>query len=291
MKLFDREREYDLTNSTDALRNLVQSNSKLTKDVRHLLEKCWISYEPYVENNFLSDFFGKGFRQRCWELYFWHRLTDLGFSLSQPGSGMPDVEMIVDNQKIFVECMSPTAGEKENQIQVTNTNTTAQKVPEDKILLRITSSIYDKSKQAKKREEKVGNSPYIIAIDISQLKRWGFDEDYYFRPVYPIGKPIVNFDFESDDVSSQSKENHESVSTIKKSNNITVSTTPFLDGTEYSHISAILYCDADLTKITSFGNEKFTLVHNFTANNPLNSEAFKNHKQYFYREHGQLDLY
>jgi len=243
-----------------------------------------------VENNFLSDFFGQGFRQRCWELYFWHRLTDLGFSLSQPGPGMPDVEIIIENQKIFVECVSPTAGKEENQIQVTNTNTTAQKVPEDEILLRITSSIYDKSKQAKKREKKVGNSPYIIAIDVSQLTRWGFDEDYYFRSVYPIGKPIVNFDFESDDVSSQSKANHESVSIIKKSNNSTVSTTPFLDRTEYSHISAILYCDANLAKITSFGNEKFTIVHNFTADTPLNPEVFENHKQYFYRGHGQLDL-
>jgi len=88
----------------------------------------------------------------------------------------------------------------------------------------------------------------------------------------------------------QSKANHESVSTIKKKDNITVPTTPFLDGT-YSHISAILYCDADLTKVTSLGNEKFTLVHNFTADNPLNPEVFKNHKQYFYREHGQLYLY
>jgi len=205
MKLFDRVKKYGLNNSTDALRNLVECNNKVAKDVRDLLEKCWIDYKPYAEKNFLSDFSGEGFRQRCWELYFWHRLTDLGFSLSQPSSGMPDVKIIVDNQKIFVECMSPTAGEKENQIQVTNTNTTAQKVPEDKILLRITSSIYEKSKQAKKREKKVRNSPYIIAIDISQLKRWGFDEGYYFRPVYPIGKPIVNFDFESDDASSQSK--------------------------------------------------------------------------------------
>ena len=239
MKLFDKKRESNLTNSTDALHNLFQPNNQQAKNVVFFLEKCWESYEPYAEKNFLTDFFGKGFRQRCWEIYFWHRLTDLGFSLSQPGAGMPDVEVMVDDYKIFIECISPTEGEGDNKIKVNHMNTTAQKVPTDKILLRITSSIYDKSKQAKKRKEKTGNSPYIIAIDVSQLKRWGFDEDYYFRSVYPVGNPIVYFDFESDDSFSPSRENYESVSTINKMDDIPILTTSFLEGTDYCHISAI----------------------------------------------------
>lgn len=289
MKLFDKDSRCNFTKCSDALVGLIQSNNKTGKDVKDLLEKCWVSYEPYKENNFISDFYGEGFRQRCWELYFWYRLADLGGVLNQPGSGMPDVKLILDNESIFIECVSPTDGEGENKIRVTNSSTTVQKVPKDKVLLRITGAIRNKSKQAKNREDKVGNSPYIIAIDVSQLKRWGFDEDYYFRSVYPVGNPIVYF--ESNHIFSKGRASHEVALMIKKSKDVTVSTTSFLNGTEYSHISAILYCDADLSKITHFGHEQFTLVHNFKATNPLSPNFFKNHKQYFYDGNSRLFLY
>jgi hypothetical protein len=259
--------------------------------MRTEIEKCWYIYETHAERNFISDFVGGGFQQRWWELYFWRRLNDLGFQLEQPGPGKPDVAFHTRGRKIYVECVSPTVGINENKIPEIKKSEMAQKMPNDKIILRLTSAIYDKLRQARQRENQLEDTQYVIAVDISQLKVSGWDDDFMVRALYPIGNPIFHFDMDKSKKESDVMASYEYRTKIIKPNSGAVPTTSFYENSDYRLISAVLFCNANLGNIVRFGEPDFTIVHNHRTQCALSRKIFKSSKQYIFNGYNQVKLY
>lgn len=251
--------------------------------MKSCLEKYWSVYENHAERNFLPGLRGAEFRHRWWEMYLWGRLNEMGFSLSQPKDGMPDICVSRENQLIYIECVSPTPGTEKNKIKDSPEGEVFD-VPEDEIVLRLMSAISDKNLQAKDRIERVCDSHYIIALDVSQLAPFGVDELSVLRALFPVGQESIAV-----------TNNRRSISrgfslrtTVKKKTGSNVETSRFLGTKEYSQISAILFCDARFENVAAGGTPQLFIAHNYHASKYLSRKMFRGQPQWEWNGYNTL---
>ncbi|MBN7769820.1 hypothetical protein KUV44_05130 [Marinobacter daepoensis] len=244
-------------------------------DIKSCLERYWSIYENHAERNFLPGLMGAEFRQRWWEMYLWGRLTEMGFSLSQPKDGMPDICIRYDKKVIYLECVSPTPGVGINKIKESPEEKIFD-VPEDEIILRLTSAIEDKNKQAKGRKERVGSSHYIIAIDVSQLAPFGLDELSVIKSLFPVGDESITISNNGRFVSRRFSFRN----SVKKKSGVEIETARFLGNKEYSQISGILFCDARFENVAAGAKPELCIIHNYHAAKYLSRKIFRGERQW-----------
>lgn len=252
-------------------------------DMRSCLERYWSIYENHAERNFLPGLRGAEFRQRWWEMYLWGRLTEMGFSLSQPKDGMPDICIRYGNKLIYLECVSPSPGTGKDKLQDAPNNEVFD-VPEDEIVLRLTSSIEYKNQQAKDRKERVDNSHYIIAIDVSQLAPFGLDERSVIKALFPVGQESVRMSDNGGFVSRGfSLRNF-----VKKKTGVEIETARFLGNKEYSQISGVLFCDGRFENVAAGAKPQFSIIHNYHASKYLSRKIFRGERQWEWNGYNTL---
>jgi hypothetical protein len=275
---------------------------------RQWIEDMWMEFQQFADPNFPAEFKAH-FSQRAWELYLgitlhkrWGLCTG---SKSKHEYAGPDFKTIHKtnrgSQTIWIEATAAEKGDPPNGVPEMVINDVAD-LPEDRILLRLTSRLYDKYLKYCKdvKQGRVGTSdPYIIAINRSQLEHLDPQIPLILKCLFRLGWQILSREQKRSDLKTTeslwitrdhiTKGADESgiylpfegpLSSKLKSEPVnSVNSRPislgFFDDLEHSGISAIIYAETDIINSPILSEEmgnNFTIVLNPHAKNPLPGE-------------------
>jgi type I restriction enzyme S subunit len=210
----------------------------------------------------------------------YHYFIEQGFSPTSTSKG-PDFGIDFENKTIWIEAISPEPRNipidflepPEDEFEV-------QSLPEEEILLRITSSVKEKAKKFKEYLKKGVISKddiCVIAIDITQLGFWSHLTTNNFPPflnaVYPIGHIQITINKKNKKVI---KSDYEYRDSIQNKNQSDVPTNTFLND-YFLPIGAIL--GARTNNLITLNN--ITVIHNFLARSRFPSNFFRVEHEYY----------
>lgn len=268
------------------------SAGKPYKDIKEQLEKYWEIYKPYADPNF-KEKVKQEFIQCTWEMYLACTFLDNGFTLQKKERARgPDICLIVDNKKIWIEATVPTVGTSDDKVNFSDRPDKIFKLhnyEEEKILLRLTNALSNKyGKYKKYLEDGIINSeePYIIAINAVKVGAMSIEKSgctsliapanvakafqaastlpLILKCLYCIGVPVI----------TNNKLVFKRRETIPKRSGSEISQ-DFFENSEYSGISAVLYCEDDILN-SPYSNKgsNFVMALNQMAKNKINHELF-----------------
>lgn len=230
------------------------------KDRKEYFDKLWNKFKPYADSDFHIEI-KEHFHARSREMAIWKILIDHNFKIDS-SDYWPD---FIVNNNIYIECVTtdlwdiePIKSTKKIQIQTP---------PTDKIILRITSWIYNKIKQYNERENKErfnNKSSYIIAINSWALTR-SHNYKYIASPIIQCLFWIQYLRFDKE----WNKSLSEKISIIKK-NWSEVWLTYFLNN-EYNYISWIIFTD---DTVLNLEERNCVFINNPFAKNPISESLF-----------------
>lgn len=237
------------------------------KQYRQSVEDLWVNFRPLADSQF-TEAIASDFPRRFWEMYVGCTLLDAGFSVTSKDAG-PDARVATDSSPIWVEATAPDAGSGADAVPPEVLGV-SHHVPEDQIVLRLRSAIWDKHKAYLRYVEKKilsPKAPYIIAINGSNVPHSKFDDQPSFivKSVFPFGLHTVTYDRKTTEVVDQGIQ-HRPV--IPKQSGAPVETTVF-ENPEYSGISAIIYSRVEAWSMPGQMGADFQIIHNPLATNPI----------------------
>ena len=152
------------------------------KERREKFDTLWTFFKPYADSHFANQY-KLQFDKRVWEMYIGCILLKNTLKINSLDEG-PD--FIVDNNE-YIECVACSNGEKNKPDSVpeiflaqTYDEIRLQDVPDDQMILRITSAIAGKHKIYQSRKNIDKNKPYIIAVNTGSLQ---YPQDYFGIPL------------------------------------------------------------------------------------------------------------
>jgi len=160
----------------------------------------------------------------------------------------------------------------------------------DGVVLRLRSAIRDKSTKLQNYIAdgiiKPGHATVIAISGVTLPHRFsGITPPEIVRAVYPANNPVIEINRETRAVSDRYIEYRDRV---KKSLGAEVATDVFLDS-EFAHISAVLYGEADWVNPASPPGGDFKIVHNSMAVTPLPDGWFPAGHEYWWRDGARLE--
>lgn len=267
--------------------------------VKSLYEKA----SSYLDVDFchkISD----NFHDHFWELYLTSCFLEMNFTLMprlERGKGNidslkknkqndagPDICIISNNQKIWVECIVSKEGEDFYRGKDIPKPNEAVNIPDDQLKLRLLNSFDKKYKTYKKylQENFVQqDEPFIIAINAALLPSGNKEREIprIVRSLLPFGHPLINIDLSLKTLEYEYQYNE----SVKKTETTFVKTNSFLN-IEYSQISGVIYSCSDIlnnpTNVLSSSDifydpshipnpkdlaKSLIFIHNPFATNPL----------------------
>lgn len=227
-------------------RNLRDLDRDIVIAIRGYIDGLWQIYRQFADRDFVAEFPRRP-EERFWEMYLGCSLLDMGLELRKSDPG-PDLLVIKDDKRIWIEATAPTAGDQDSKDRVPeivpiSEGGTAQRVPVEQIIMRYTSAIEEKRRKfARYAERNVvsGEDVCIIAVSGAHLApRGGYGDTipYIARAVYPFGHAYVGFDSKSLAVVDQGYTLRES---IQKHSGISIPTTAFVSR-EYERIAGVIF--------------------------------------------------
>lgn len=272
---------------------------------RALFETLWPAFQLYADSNFLEQLSQCGkFHQRAWEMYLCNVLLDKGFSLSEGRNLNPPVPRnegpdFVVNGSLYIECVTPTAGDANNPdalpapiistpetpifVQIAGDVSHHDKLAalriqclsprenlltEDRLLLRITQAIQAKVDQHRRWQEKgwfSSATPYIIAVNTSTLEYPGDPQMPYVLKVL-FGAHYQCLTYPS---SSGGKSSHwQFRASVQRSSGSDVAVNLFASDA-LRQVNGILFSDNTVLNHLTFPDRECLLVINQFAINPI----------------------
>lgn len=235
------------------------------------LETLWRTYQPFASPDFQRQLLADNgkFYSLTWEMLLGAMLLENGYDL-QPSKddNRPDLCLIFEGKRIWIECCLPTGGDptKPNSVTEIVSDGEFHRVDFDKSILRCTQELSVKKQQHLKwisqgicrRDE-----PFIIALNGRNL-RLGISDSFLphiLRALYGTGDLYVVFDAKN---AEHAESGYHFKPKIDKSQTATVSTTFFLE-TENAHISGVLFSTAWIMSYSS--SLQYCFVENINAFN------------------------
>lgn len=234
--------------------------------------------DRHFENEIYSENRYKFF-QRLFELVLARHLQECGFALQSQGEG-PDFSTHINGQKIWIEAVSPTPTQcTQNYIDYINGKQNQVDIQLDKLSLRITSAISDKSKKLKTylaHNIIQQNDINIIAINHNLLPFYSGHSDTaeILTLLYGVGQGEVKFFLNSPNSKSTDPTFRP---TIPKNDRVEVPANFFLCN-DHKHVSAIITYDIESNNLNDV-----VIVHNTNATNSLPINTFVADKEYVAR--------
>ncbi len=262
---------FDCHNSEDiAYKNICLGKSKSQKNIKQFCESLWDKYKNYADSHFLSEV-QKHFHDRFWEMYLTVTLLEIGYLIESSDKG-PDILINYKNNKIWIEAVNSSNGIGLDIIPDVEFDA-QQLVPEDKIILRLRTSIEIKLKAYERYActsiIKV-KEPYIIALNSAGLNFMTDDDiPYILKALLPIGDYVYNFKDEIMKIEFRDR--------IIKEKGSEVFTNIFFND-RYKYISAIIYSNVSAHAFNKDLGSDFILIHNPKAINPLPIDILKKGK-------------
>jgi hypothetical protein len=251
---------------------------------RQWIEDIWLEYQQFADWNFAKEF-KRQFSQRVWELYLGitlHKRWGLEpGSKSKRESAGPDFKTIhITNkgaQTVWIEAIAVEKGSASNRVPEMVFTDVAD-LPEDLMLLRLTSGLADKYKKYCKDVEQgiVGTGdPYIIAINRSKLEHLDPQIPLILKCLFRLEWLILFPELKKLDLKAGESFWTTRDYITKVGGSDTKVSTGFFDNPEHSGISAVIYVETDIINSPILPEElgnNFIIVLNPHAKNPLPEE-------------------
>ena len=169
--------------------------------IKALIEEMWTRFAPVCPddiNDFLTDA-RSHFVQRVWEMYLANVLMEQ-FDLAKPPPEGPDILFEHDGVRHWVEAVAPGPGTGPNAVpQSGPDDRMIPHIPEDKLILRLTSAIYDKLSKIEKYKDKgiVGaEDACVIAVNVSRIRDADLEDHdvpMVIKALFPVGEGVLRF--------------------------------------------------------------------------------------------------
>ena len=239
------------------------------KERRRFFESLWNKYKPYADRHFLSQI-KEHFSQRAWEMYVANVLLEKGITIQSKDEG-PDC-IVIDNAKkhiLYLECIVPERGDSPDAVpHFISTpfprEPILQAVPQDKIMLRITTAIkakFDQYQRWKDKEWFNKDAPYVIAINTGSFD---YPDDsnipYVPKVLFGVGHPYFSSDGEDEGWTFRDS--------IERLSGALVPVTYFMSSA-FEDISGILFTNKSVGNI---GKRALLIVNNPFARNPIEED-------------------
>lgn len=234
-------------------------------------ETLWNKFEPLADDDFVEEI-KKSFHQRWWEMFLGAFCVerDLVTFSKKPG---PDFGIKFGDQTIWIEATAPTRGAEEKPDTVPPLAMgVGSKVPVEKILLRIISSIDEKCRQYERWIEQgviPSTDQFIIALNWRTAGDYRGDAKppYLLRAAYKLGNQYVSIDRND---RNNTKSGYSGSSEIKKENGSLVEH-GYFQIEKYRFISGLIFSDIDAASPPN-QHGPFTFAPNPFAGNPIPAE-------------------
>lgn len=263
-----------ITAPDQAYNNIRDGDHPMDIFAKELANNLWQRYEPFADDHFL-DQFQRDFYARFWEMDLTCCLLDFNFSIDSVNHG-PDIKITNNDTPIWVEAIAPNNGKEGLPDSVPElTLGVASSVPDEQIILRLTSAIdekYKKYNQYIKDGIVLENEPYIIAINGGQIRHAtsDFNPPRIVRAVFPIGNEYIQLDRATMKPVGGGFHYKEAVT---KANGTDIPIDIFLNP-EFKGISAIIYSNSDCCNRPETTGLDYVTVHNPMARNPIEPGTF-----------------
>lgn len=266
---------------------MLDTTNEMAQEARAFCKKLWEKFEPYADKHFSKEIKSdEKFQDRFWEMHLGNVLLEKGFNISSENEG-PDFKIDLNGQIIWIEATTASNGQKDKPDSLVSLKIGESKfISDEKIALRLTSVIDEKSKKIKEYLEKNTineNEPIIIAINTAKIDVILAHEFIDYANMIFFAKSINSF---------LKKENGEFVSLkkdfITKHKGSPVSSNIFLDNT-HQYISAVLFSKCSYSQYNNQElNNDYLLVCNPFAKNKLPKEIFTIAKKVLFHESDDL---
>lgn len=249
------------------------------KKRRRKFEKLWQNFEPYADNNFLTEI-KTNFHQRSWEMYLGNVLLEKKLAIKSQNGG-PD--FILDDD-IYIECVALTRGDltkpdsvPEMFVAKTPEEIYEHDVPVDQMILRITQVINNKAldqyKEWRSKKWFKADAPFIIAINTGDLQ-------YVDNPSMPnVIKALFGFQFMQINLKN-GKKSYSHRDKIEKVNKEPVFVNYFINNS-FSFVSGVLFSDKAVLNHPDKIGDDCIFVNNPFSSLPVDqkfAKLFKNWK-------------
>lgn len=271
-------------------KNLMNSDRERVEEQRSKLDKMWRQYEPYADSDFKANFRSKPY-ERFWEMYVSIKLMDEGkrlrlrdeFGKKERNKG-PDICILEEGRKIWIEAVCPGLGEDEKPDSVPGigpeiSNEITHPVPKRQIHLRVTNALTSKVKKLKKYLENgliSKKDSCVIAISGSQfldLSSSDCPPEVLFA-VYPLGAPHVEFSNENEAAGVK----YFSSSFILKESGAAVDRSAFLDR-KNGIVSGLIWSVRRIGDFCVYSHD-LQFIHNAIATRPFPKNWVRWHNEF-----------
>jgi hypothetical protein len=252
---------------------------------REIIRKLWIKFEPYAHNEFRKDFLSddQKFKSLLWEMILANKLLDNGYDLQvNLSKDAPDLCVLFNGKKIWIECVYATQGDDLNPDRVPDIifDDTTHQVETEKSILRCTQVLESKSKQYKNWINKrlcKPNDILIVAVNGHELQLHISNNGLpdIMGALYEKGEQVYVF---SQDDFKKGQSIYLRRTNIVKHNKTLIPTNYFLSPNN-QHIDGIIYSDDWLQSRSSC--PRYCFVQNINKIEKLQDVSFSQGFQTF----------
>jgi hypothetical protein len=249
---------------------------------RDFAETIWKTFASYAESGFQKKL-QYDFHQRYWEMYLGFGLLNAGLTLVRKPAKGPDFKINANGQLIHIEATVPTAGTGTDAVPDFS-DSEAQMVPSDKIILRMRSAIEDKYRKYCAYSEQniiALKDAYVLAINGGMIPQSILETDppRILSALFPLGSSYVTI--ETSTMKTINSSFHYTGNRAKESGAIVA--TNLFTSTFYSRISAVIFSLSNAANhpsaVTEVGSD-FTVIHNPYATNQIPPGTLPNGREY-----------
>lgn len=281
----------DVPDADLGYRNIRAAKGETQKAIKDELEGLWAQYEPFADAQFPGNF-ARDPNSRFWEMYLTVELLNAGKSI-RPRTNVnktdrdhgPDICIEEGNRRIWIEAICPETGTASNLDRVPDLvpiseGGMATIAPRREVELRVSSAVFDKTKQIRKYlEEGIVKSSdvCIIAISGANFVEQSFTSGIPVAAtaVYPIGSRYAVFGAGGQEIVDSG---YETSISIDRTNKLSIPRYAFLDD-RFSSIAGLIWSRRSIGNFCWYEND-FAFVHNIAAKNPLARAWAPWHEEY-----------
>lgn len=256
--------------------NLKAAESPFERELHALLQEMWAHYEPYADPDFCQGF-ARDVDGRFWEMYLGCTLLEAGRTLlpvvdRQREGGQPDLCVLEDGRRIWIEAITPDEGAPgpDQIVRPVPINEGGGLVaaPIRQAQLRTSGAFWTKAQKIGRYIEEGVIAPddiRIIAISASRFGVYVAEQPLplIMTTLFPIGDAFVTIDRDTGDVL---EEGFHAAPLIQRERN-PIPRTAFLDE-RFADISGVIWSRVGLGNL-SRQVRPVTYVHNPLAQVPL----------------------
>ncbi|MFT4933976.1 MAG: hypothetical protein ACI9LT_000649 [Pseudoalteromonas distincta] len=270
--------DVDGANLDRGFENLKAAELPIEQQLHAMLQGMWERYEPYADPDFRQGF-ARDVDGRFWEMYLGCALLEAGRTLlpvvqRQREGGQPDLCVLDDGRRIWIEAITPNEGDAGPDQIVRpvpiNEGGGLFAVPMRQAQLRTSSAFWTKAQKIGRYMEQGVITPEdtrIIAISASRFGVYVAEQPLplIMTTLFPIGDAFITIDRETGNVL---EEGFHPAPLIQRERN-PIPRTAFLDE-RFADISGVIWSRISLGNL-SRRLRPITYVHNPLAQTPLPS--------------------